>query len=94
MARWILMLSVITALMAMTVQMSFAGPTLREESVCDFLEGIAYGLCNAYCEVLDCHSGNPMASDNVCDEVLGSFLAKSGGELPHKRQDKLLMVCN
>lgn len=30
------------------------GTTPAEETICDGLEGAAFGLCNAYCEAKDC----------------------------------------
>lgn len=47
--------------------------TPAEESVCDGLAGAAYGLCNAYCEAMDCGGGDTLASDEACDRVLDSY---------------------
>ena len=58
------------------------GETPAEESVCDDLTGKAWGLCNAYCEAMDCESGDQQASDTACDRVLDNFLAASGGAEP------------
>jgi len=38
------------------------GQTPAEETVCDHESGAAFGLCNAYCEAMDCDSANPQAS--------------------------------
>jgi len=54
--------------------------TPAEETVCDGLEGAAYGLCNAYCEAMDCN-GAPEASAKACDKVLQNFINQAG-ELP------------
>ena len=32
------------------------------ETVCDGQSGAAFGLCNAYCEAMDCDSPDPQAS--------------------------------
>ena len=37
------------------------GKTPAEETVCEGLSGAAFGLCNAYCEAMDC-DGEPKAS--------------------------------
>ena len=55
--------------------------TPAEEIVCDDLNGALFGLCNAYCEALDCDSGVPQASDRACQQVLANFMKKSGGEM-------------
>ena len=56
------------------------GQTPADEEVCTGLIGAAFGLCNAYCEAMDCHyytDGDPLtepqASQNACDRVLGRF---------------------
>ncbi len=62
------------------------GETPAEESVCDSLEGgEAWGLCNAYCEAMDCDSDDPMASDQACEHVLENFLANDPGPIPCER---------
>lgn len=57
------------------------GETPAEESVCDGLEGDLFGLCNAYCEAMDCDSESPTAADRACDRVLSNF-TEAGGEPP------------
>lgn len=60
------------------------GQTPADETVCEEAElgGALKGLCNAYCEAMDCDA-NPNANINVCESVHGKFLKKSGGiELP------------
>lgn len=42
------------------------GRTPAEETVCDGEVGAAYGLCNAYCEAMDCDDPNHRASDQGC----------------------------
>ncbi len=54
--------------------------TPAEEIVCDDLSGALFGLCNAYCEAMNCDSDVPQASDRACQRVLANFMKKSGGE--------------
>lgn len=49
------------------------GETPAEESVCDDYQGALGGLCNAYCEALDCDSQDPRASDTACAKVAANF---------------------
>lgn len=58
------------------------GQTPAEESVCDVLDGAAWGLCNAYCEAMDCDSADPNASRVACDKVKGKFASLGQGNLP------------
>ncbi len=60
------------------------GVTPAEETVCEEAEmgGALKGLCNAYCEAMDCDA-DPNANTNACESVHRKFLKKSGGiELP------------
>lgn len=60
---------------------SFAGaqPT---ESACDGEQGAAYGLCNAFCEAMECDSDDPQASETACNKVKGKFQQITGHEPP------------
>ncbi len=49
------------------------GETPAVEDVCDGLEGASYGLCNAYCEAMDCDDPETKASDKACEKVLGNY---------------------
>lgn len=51
------------------------GETPAEEDVCASagLEGPLKGLCNAYCEAMDCDSANPYANENACAKVAANF---------------------
>lgn len=49
------------------------GQTPAEESVCDSHTGAAFGLCNAYCEAMDCDSASPHASARACARVAEHF---------------------
>ncbi len=66
------------------------GETPAEEEVCDPLAGAAFGLCNAYCEAMDCHlpdaehpDATPNASPTACLKVKDNFIKITGlAELP------------
>jgi hypothetical protein len=57
------------------------GQTPAEETVCDGQIGAAFGLCNAYCEAMDCESPAPQASDTACQRVLNNYM-KHTGQMP------------
>lgn len=44
--------------------------------------GAAYGLCNAYCDAMDCDSDNPSASATACEKVRTRFQNVAGRDLP------------
>lgn len=52
------------------------------ETVCDMEQGAAYGLCNAYCEAMDCESATPHASTTACAKVGSKFQQITGRSLP------------
>ena len=57
--------------------------TPAAEDACDGLYGAAYGLCNAYCEAMDCDSVTaPQASANACVKVFDRFAQITGDVLP------------
>jgi hypothetical protein len=56
------------------------GETPAAETVCDGLEGAQFGLCNAYCEAMDCDSANPNANATACAKVRERYLEKGGDE--------------
>jgi hypothetical protein len=58
------------------------GETPAEETVCDSETGAAYGLCNAYCEAMDCESESPHASETACTKVRDKFMNITGRDLP------------
>ena len=49
----------------------------KTPTVCDDLSGKAYGLCNAYCEALDC-DWNPNASERACEALRSNYSALTG----------------
>ncbi len=57
------------------------GQTPAVETVCDGETGAAFGLCNAYCEAMDCDS-LPEASLGACEAVRGQFNRITGRDLP------------
>ena len=52
------------------------------ETVCDMETGAAYGLCNAYCEAMDCESDAPNASATACSKVRTKFQNITGRDVP------------
>ncbi|HSK76710.1 MAG TPA: hypothetical protein VLQ45_09650 [Thermoanaerobaculia bacterium] len=63
--------------------------TPSQETICDNESGAAYGLCNAYCEAMDCELANdndpgtaPKASDTACSKVRNKFQQTAGRDLP------------
>jgi len=58
------------------------GQTPAEETVCDPLSGAQFGLCNAYCEAMDCDSDEPQASEKACLKVYDNFLKHSNVIVP------------
>lgn len=57
------------------------GETPAEEHMCDGYSGAAFGLCNAYCEAMDCDD-DPNADDEACDAVANKFHARTGKDVP------------
>lgn len=63
--------------------------TPSQETVCDNESGAANGLCNAYCEAMDCELANdsfpdtePKASATACSKVRSKFQQTTGRDLP------------
>lgn len=57
------------------------GQTPAVEHVCDGYQGAAFGLCNAYCEAMDCDD-DPNADQEACDKVEDKFQARTGKDIP------------
>ncbi|WOJ93802.1 thrombospondin type 3 repeat-containing protein [Congregibacter variabilis] len=51
----------------------------KKDSECASMDGRLYGLCNAYCESLDC-DGSPSAPAQACASLKENFVKASGGE--------------
>lgn len=58
------------------------GETPSVETVCDGQVGAAFGLCNAYCEAMDCDYITPQASEKACTRVLDRFVQLTGDVPP------------
>jgi hypothetical protein len=56
------------------------GETPAAEDICTLwgFTGKINGLCNAYCEAMDCDADEPQASDQACTRVLGKIEAALG----------------
>jgi len=67
------------------------GKPPSEETVCDVFQGAAFGLCNAFCEAMDCDDPAHKASDTACQAVLENFQNKSGKPEPPCCQDARLL---
>jgi len=78
--------TICAGIVAMTLVGTYAqtpdGETPSEETGCDGYEGRAFGLCNAYCEAMDCDSLDPKASWQACDRVYESFERATQEEPP------------
>jgi hypothetical protein len=57
---------------------------LEFQRACDTagLRRSAWGICNAYCEAVDCDSGRRRASARACDQLARHFARFSGGAAP------------
>ena len=51
------------------------------ETVCDG-DPFSFGLCNSYCEALDCDSDTPLGTPTACSNLLDNYLKKSDGIPP------------
>jgi hypothetical protein len=75
----------IALLTALLIPISAGAQTPVEESVCDGLSGASWGLCNAYCEAMDCDSEDPNASSTACLKVLSKYNAQTEARIPCAR---------
>jgi hypothetical protein len=77
--RWALSVCLMTGPALAIVPVSYAqtadGETPAEEDICTTwgMTGKVNGLCNAYCEAMDCDSAAPQASEQACSRVLGKI---------------------
>ena len=63
------------------------GETPAVETVCATYEGTvagAFGLCNAYCEAMDCGYEYVRASNTACQKVNDNFEKRYGMRLPEE----------
>lgn len=60
------------------------GVTPAQDDACSTagLSGASWGLCNAYCEAMDCDGDAPKASPKACEKVLRNFQKKTHGSDP------------
>jgi len=56
------------------------GETPAVEQVCDDYTGAAFGLCNAYCEAMDC-ADDPNADQQACDKLEDELNARTGRDI-------------
>lgn len=93
------MRTLIKAFLPLCLLLTFAGAALAQtpdgqppsqETVCDAETGAAYGLCNAYCEAMDCDSNEPDASATACGKVRGKFQNITGRDVPC---EEVVVVC-
>ena len=52
------------------------GMTPAEELVCDGLQGREFGLCNAYCEAMDCDTSK--SPQNACESLRDNYFEQTG----------------
>jgi hypothetical protein len=77
--RWALSVCLMIGLALAIVPASYAqtadGETPAEEDICTTwgMTGKVNGLCNSYCEAMDCDSAAPQASEQACSRVLGKI---------------------
>lgn len=68
------------------------GMTPSDETVCDDLTGKAFGICNAYCEAMDCDNPNHRASDKACSKKFDQWVALNGEQEPLPCEDASLSI--
>jgi hypothetical protein len=59
--------------MSLAVFVAAGTEALAQETMCGGLTGEGRGLCNAYCEAMDCDSAAPKASAEACTNVRTRF---------------------
>ena len=72
--------TVLTTILALAM-LAISIPVMAQDA-CEGQVGSAFGLCNAYCEAMDCDGDDPQASDQACTRVLDNFLKITGSEIP------------
>jgi hypothetical protein len=79
-ARTLLALPAILVAFSLTaVAQSFDEMPPSEEDVCAGLAGSAYGLCNAYCEAIDCDEREP--GFKACESLRSNYFDLMGSAL-------------
>ena len=72
----------IALLTALLIPISAGAQIPVEEGACDGLSGASWGLCNVYCEVMDCDSESAKASPQACSRALENFAKHSDEPIP------------
>jgi len=68
----------ITLLPSIVVAQTPDGQPPRRENICDSVTGASFGLCNAFCEAMDCDSPTPQASATACEKVRSNWEKQQG----------------
>ena len=58
------------------------GQPPAKKSVCSQLSGKEFGVCNAYCEAMDCDNPNSKASNKACKIKFDQWVALRGAGVP------------
>ena len=76
-SRFLTALAATLALMSATAGTPALAQGMSDDSACVIagLFGEEFGLCNAYCEAMDCDGANPQASIKACEKVKANFEA-------------------
>ena len=69
------------SILVLSLLVLFTGAAAAQDDPCAGLDGNAYGLCNAYCEAMDCDSPNQPASERACERKFQQFQLLTG-EVP------------
>lgn len=72
----------ISSLSVLCLLFLFNSAAAIAQGACDGLSGNAYGLCNAYCEAMDCDDPEHNASAKACDRVFMNFVDETGTAPP------------
>jgi hypothetical protein len=67
---------------ALLIPRSASAQRHDQGSACDGLSGAAWGLCNAFCETLDCDGNNTKAAPQACSRILANFTQHSDEPIP------------
>lgn len=81
-------------LAAVVVVLLGVSPGVFAQADCEDEFGAAYGLCNAYCEAMNCDSDNPRASSTACGKVLTKYNEISGSVPPCVAAAPAACPCN
>jgi hypothetical protein len=78
--------SIVVTIAVVTAGGAFANTSCKKPpepvTACSHEKGVAYGLCHAYCEALDCDNPSHHASDQACTAVKKNFEKLTGRPLP------------